>query len=146
IVGAQFDLLKQKLSDAESQTELIVGAGVAQRNIQLRMSQIEDRHAHPLGRLIILRDITERQRAEQALQESEDRFRRLADAAFEGVAVHEQGRILDSNQAFAELFGYTSAELLGKNALDLTLPEARAFAGSHMETGTQDLYETIGVR
>jgi PAS domain S-box-containing protein len=92
------------------------------------------------------RDITERRRAEQALQESEERFRRLAEAAFEGIAVHEEGRIIDSNQALADLFGYSSAELLGKSALELTVPEARAFIGLHMETAAHDSYETIGLR
>ncbi|MEO7911793.1 MAG: histidine kinase N-terminal 7TM domain-containing protein [Roseiflexaceae bacterium] len=146
VLGSQFALLKQHPSDVEAQTELTVGEGAMRRDIQLRMSQIEDRQARPLGRLIILRDITDHRRAEQALQESEERFRRLAEAAFEGVAVHEEGRIIDANQALADLFGYTSAELLGKSAFDLLVREARDIIRLQLESASQDSYETIGLR
>jgi len=67
---------------------------------------------------IIFHDIGERKRAEQALRESEERFRTLADAAFEGLLIHERGKILDANNAFARMFGFsTVAELMGKDSL-----------------------------
>ncbi len=146
VLGLQFDVLRQHPSDGETQTELMVGEGAVRRDIQLRMSQITDRQARTLGRLIMLRDITEHRRAEQALQDSEERFRRLAEAAFEGIAVHEKGRIIDANQALADLFGYTSAELLGKSTFDLTVPQAHDIIRLQMESESRDSYETIGLR
>ncbi len=61
-------------------------------------------------------DITERKRVEVALRDGEDRFRQLANAAFEGILFHDQGIILDANRVWAELFGFESAEgLIGRN-------------------------------
>ncbi len=62
-----------------------------------------------------------------ALRESEERFHSLSDASLEGIMIHEQGVIVDTNLSFARLFGYERPdELIGANALEslLTL-EAR---------------------
>src|SRR5207302_8410720 len=60
-------------------------------------------------------DVTARKAAEQELRESEERFRRLSDAAFEGVAVHEAGVILEANRALGQMLGYEPEELVGMN-------------------------------
>src|SRR5262245_33602154 len=41
--------------------------------------------------MVVMRDITERKRAEEALRESEECFRKLTEAANEGIAIYEQG-------------------------------------------------------
>ena len=59
------------------------------------------------------RDITERRRAEQALHESEERFRRLSEASFAGIAITDAGRVVDCNSRLAEMLGYALPELIG---------------------------------
>jgi PAS domain S-box-containing protein len=91
-------------------------------------------------------DITQRKHSEKSLRESEERFRRLSEATFEGIAVHDRGIILDVNHAIAQMMGYEIDELLGMNAFELITPESRDLALQHIESGYQDTYEAVALR
>lgn len=54
----------------------------------------------------------------------EERFRVLVDAAFEGICLHEGGRILEVNSAIARITGRSQQELLGANVLTFVAPES----------------------
>jgi PAS domain S-box-containing protein len=88
----------------------------------------------------------ERKEAEAALRESEERFRRLTDATLEGVAIQENGRVLEANGAFARMFGYEVAEVAGLHASDLLPPAELEKAMRHTTEGDERPYETIGLR
>ena len=62
---------------------------------------------------------------EAALRESEERFRVLHNASFGGIAIHDQGVILDCNQGLSNLTGYSNEELVGMNGILLVTPEWR---------------------
>ena len=70
-------------------------------------------------------DITKRKQAEEALQESEERFRSLAEASFEGIAITEKGIVIDANERMAEMLGYSHDEIIGMNVMDMVAPESR---------------------
>ncbi len=53
-----------------------------------------------------------RKMAEAARIESENRYRAITQAAFEGIAIYQGNRILDCNAAFARVFAYTPEEIL----------------------------------
>src|SRR5438552_423034 len=55
----------------------------------------------------------------EELRESEERVRRLNDASFEGIVIHDQGVVLDCNEAFARLLGRPRADLVGRSAFEL---------------------------
>ncbi|MFX0092477.1 MAG: PAS domain S-box protein, partial [Candidatus Hodarchaeota archaeon] len=57
-------------------------------------------------------DITERKRAEDALRESEIKYRSLVENSLQGILIHQDGRIVFANPAVPEIFGYTMQELL----------------------------------
>ncbi len=60
----------------------------------------------------ILRDITDRKKAERALRESEQKYRSLFEQSMDAISlVSPEGIILDANQAWLDLFGYTLEEL-----------------------------------
>ena len=54
----------------------------------------------------ILSLLESRKKQVLALRDSEERFRSLSDASFEGIMIHHEGTILDANLAFLRLFGY----------------------------------------
>ena len=62
-------------------------------------------------------DITERKKSENDLKESEERFYRLQEASFEGIAIHNKGILIDANQRFSEMTGYPHDELIGRDVI-----------------------------
>jgi PAS domain S-box-containing protein len=87
-----------------------------------------------------------RKRAMEALRESEERFRRLSEGPLEGIAVSDQGRILDVNEQMAKMLGYTHDELIGMHVSDLVAPESRELVLGKIEAGDEKPYEHMTVR
>jgi PAS domain S-box-containing protein len=77
-----------------------------------------------VGAVVALQDVTERTRAEQALRESEERLRRVIAGALDAVLViDDQGHIAEWNHRAEAMFGWTKAEVLGREPVDLLVPE-----------------------
>jgi PAS domain S-box-containing protein len=71
--------------------------------------------------IIVTVDITDRKRVEDALQESEERFRAILNQATAGIVRKElNGTLTFVNQAFCNMLGYSSAELVGKSIWQFT--------------------------
>ena len=87
--------------------------------------------------LAILRDITDSRLAENLLKESENRFRTMANASFEGIVFTTGGVILDVNHQFLRMVGYEQQELVGHSVIDLIAPEARDSVMANLRDGLQ---------
>ena len=88
-----------------------------------------DAEGHPKYEIAVYDDITARKAAEQALGESEARFRRTFQLAGSGLAhVSMEGRFLRVNPRVCEMFGYSESELTGLAVKDLSHPEDRDLA------------------
>ncbi len=93
-----------------------------------------------------VQDITERKRAEEALRESEHRFRRLSEAALEGIAISEAGKILDANEQLAEMLGYAVDELIGMDAMEFVATESRDLVMRNIASQYEVSYEHLAQR
>jgi sigma-B regulation protein RsbU (phosphoserine phosphatase) len=76
----------------------------------------------------IVVDITERKLVEEELRKSEEKFRRIVETAGEGFLLMDENlQIIDVNDAYCRLLGYSREELLGKTPLDLATEEFKQF-------------------
>ena len=88
----------------------------------------------------IIRDLTERERAEKALREGAARLKAVVDTAVDGVILIDAlGRVLMFNPACERLFGYPESEVLGQNVKILMPPPFKAehdgYLGNYLRTG-----------
>jgi formate hydrogenlyase transcriptional activator len=90
-----------------------------------------------LGRsyvVAVTRDISERKRTENALRDSEDRYRDLVEHSQDLVCTHDlEGRLLSVNPASARMVGYEVAELLKMPMRELIAPECREQFEGYLE-------------
>ncbi len=91
-------------------------------------------------------ELQRRTQIESELRASEERFRLLSAAAFEGILISEAGNIRDANQQFAHLLGYSVADLLGKSLFDYIAPEDRALVMRHVAGGYDQPYSCRALR
>jgi two-component system, cell cycle sensor histidine kinase and response regulator CckA len=116
------------------------------RDIDVSVSLIKDSSNKPIGFRGIVRDNTDRKEAEEALRESEERFRALADSTFEGIIIHDKGIILAFNQAMAQMVGYEPEEVMGKNLLTFIAPESRDLILPYIKKGYNKPLEIMVVK
>ena len=75
----------------------------------------------------ILRDTTDRQKTEEALFESQQKFQALFSANPEAtVFLDNSFHVVETNSRFSKLFGYSSDEIKGKSIIDTIIPNERA--------------------
>jgi PAS domain S-box-containing protein len=103
---------------------------------EMSTSVIRDEKGAPTAFMAITRDISERVRAEKALQESEALYRTLLGTSPDAITITDlQGRITLANQQTAIIHRYASPEeMIGINSFDLIAPEEVAAAAASMQT------------
>ncbi|MEN6472826.1 MAG: PAS domain S-box protein [Syntrophaceae bacterium] len=125
--------------------EDIIRPDGSRRYIEMSIGPIKDAAGKVTGFRGVGRDVTERNKAQQALKESEERFRDLAMLLPESVfEIDAAGRFTFVNRISLERFGYTEEEVYhGLGILDVIMPEdhARALANARLV----DLGENSGL-
>lgn len=76
------------------------------------------------------------------LKDSEERFRSLSDAAFEGIVISEEGVILETNHAFCMMIGRPEANVANTRVIDLVPREDRADLVEKISSGYEMAYES----
>ena len=111
------------------------------RNRQVSAAPVRDRAGNFIGSVSVVRDVTDRRRAEASLRASEQRYRDLVELSPDAIFVNRGGRVEFVNQAALSLFGAEHAgQLVGRPALDLFHPDFHALVRERIRallTGTR---------
>jgi PAS domain S-box-containing protein len=77
------------------------------------------------------------------VNQDDERFRKLADASFEGIAVHDSDKLTDVNASLLKMLGYSSDEMIGKSPLTFIAESSRVAVKKHI---LRDEYNRIEVQ
>jgi PAS domain S-box-containing protein len=119
------------------------------------VTPIKDDSGTIIGALELELPITKRKKIEQALQESEEKFRAISNSLVDGIfLVDGQGRISYCNPSAERIFGYNMDEAIGKNGMTLFAPPGSRQKATHegeslknqLIGDSERAMETFGVR
>src|SRR5215831_7097796 len=108
----------------------------ADRERDVHLSYVPDRGPDGVvrGVVALVQDVTEQKRAERALRDSEERFRRVVEIAAEGIWIGDPaGQATFVNDRMAAILGYSKEELLGRRWFDFLDPEECDWARPEFE-------------
>ncbi|MCT7949572.1 PAS domain S-box protein [Ancylothrix sp. C2] len=95
-----------------------------------------------LASQVVLRDITVRKQAEEALRKSEERYRQMVETAIEGIwLIDEDNKTSFVNQRMAEMLGYGVDEMMGKSLFEFMDAEGLAIAHRNIERRKNNIKE-----
>lgn len=108
--------------------------GLGPRTMLLNGRRLDSAEGAPLRILLSIEDVTERQRSRAVLRTSEIRYRRLFEAAKDGVLIldPETRQITEANPFMVQLLGYRRDELIGRELFEIGL--------FHDETAAQEVF------
>ena len=107
---------------------------------------VRDDYGSVVGYTGTAADVSEGKQAEQQLQQAHRRFESLVAGMPLGYVVWSpESRVLEWNPAATEIFGYTSADALGREATELLIPEAGRRAFEEMLKAVLDGQRSDGV-
>lgn len=128
--------------------------------IELEVRRIDGQIRHTLSRVypiyspenkveecaIANTDITELRTAQQALEESEERYRALSDSSFEGIVITRDGIVIDANENLTAMSGYVLTEVVGMSVTELILKEYLDETLDNILSDERKSYELTAVR
>lgn len=131
----------------------LTGEPVRFENLALALGYYYDVYAFRIGdpeqrRVgILFNDITERKRAEEALRESEKKYRRIVETAQEGIWLIDQNdRTVFVNQKMSDMLGFSINEILGQSPQKFMAPEFRIKAEDRLIEHMQGTKHVIDYR
>ena len=109
---------------------------------------IYDSGSSIVGAIQSIRDITERKWTEDALKESEEKYRNLVERANDGITIIQEGTVRYANPALAQIWGGSVEEIVGRPFTDFIDPDEipKVVKRYHLRMANNNvtpIYETI---
>jgi PAS domain S-box-containing protein len=123
--------VRKKGTPRQMETKIITKSGEI-IEVDLSISLLSRPDGSVQGSIGIIRDISERKKAERDLQESMELSRGMIETAASGIFLLKDGCFTFQNQVMEEISGYSSDELIGMNRLDLINPEYKEQAQNNI--------------
>lgn len=113
-------------------------------------AEIQARSVNAKGeklRITALRNISIQKEKEEALMESEMRYRVLSDLTFEGIIIHNKGITIEVNLAFCQMSGYSAQELIGSNIISkMVHPDDLLVIQEKMQQRVTESYQVRAIK
>ncbi|EAR61457.1 sensor domain-containing diguanylate cyclase [Neptuniibacter caesariensis] len=146
VAGFEAFVAKARLGQADENQWTYVSKTGERIPVLLSVTEINDDSGYPCGFLGIAKDLREVEHLKLINEESEERFRRLADAAFEAIAISRAGEIIDCNDQCLMLMDTTREEMIGRNMMDYIIPEDRGLVAQRIKDDYQQVYKITLIR
>lgn len=91
------------------------------------------------------REISELRNIEKELQSSENRYRSLCNASFEGIVITNDGVIVEANTVLSQILGYRVSELIGMAVVEIFAPKVRNDVNAKILAKYEKTYESVGL-
>ncbi len=134
------------LSDPTNSQGVSAASGISTEQIMQYARDLARIHAEEKARRAelekvnqrLLTEIAERRRAEEALRESEERYRALTENSLTGIYIYEGGELVYVNDRLAAMAGYSVGEMIGRQFWDFIHPEDRKMVSAGYIPGSLD--------
>lgn len=113
----------QWISSESGPHEIAVGGAGQQLYYEPLISSLHDARGQQQGQMILLNDITRHKEAQHALKQSEEKYARAFQTSPYAVTLARvrDGALIEVNDAFTQVSGYSKEEALGRSSLELGL-------------------------
>ena len=124
------DLFQRDPDSSSRKQQVTVTLGEQQFIYDLTITPIQNAHRRVVGRLFLLHEVSDLKQTQAALQFSEEKFSKAFYHSPDGVVISRMsdGKIVEVNEGFSRLSGYSRQEVLSRSSLELGIwpsPEDR---------------------
>ncbi len=113
---------------------------------ELLTSLITNSQKQSIGFLVVTKNVTEQVRTQQALLESETRYKLLSEATFEGIFICSRGKCNSYNHSARTMFGFSELDVIDQPFTKWIQPDMQKFVAKYLKQGFEKPFEAIAQR
>jgi len=114
--------------------------------VEVILCQTNDKDGKVHYYYALIKDLTEKKKAEKLekeLQEIKERNQYMIGTAFEGLAIVQEGKIVEVNEHYATMTGYDTGELIGMSLSSLVTPGLRGLVSPQLSGAAEGTFEVM---